>query len=257
MHGLQIEKVRKREYTFRMEQQEKGNRAEQFPFDGKYTFLDVENPNIYTDTVCAISLIVVEDHKEVLRHTELINPKTFFSGQNISVHKIRPKDVKGARTFREFFAEFRKYFSPDYVLAGHNINSDISIINRDLSRSHKFLKSAYCLDTSDLMKDIYYQGHPEKGMLRLKNAAASLNIPIQSHDPESDVNACYEIVRKLADGNEFDLKDYIHRIPPSKIYSPGEMKRNMQLRKARRELARKKQSTQKEENSAGQSASSE
>ena len=72
-----------------MQSYEMNNESRSFPFEGKYTFLDVENPNIYTDTVCAISLIVVEDGVEVLRHTELINPKTFFSGQNISVHKIR------------------------------------------------------------------------------------------------------------------------------------------------------------------------
>lgn len=48
------------------------------------------------------------------------------------------------------------------------------------------------------MKQIYYQGNPEKGGLRLKNAAKTLNIAIHSHDPASDVNACYEIVRTLA-----------------------------------------------------------
>lgn len=225
-----------------MQSYEMNNESRSFPFEGKYTFLDVENPNIYTDTVCAISLIVVEDGVEVLRHTELINPKTFFSGQNISVHKIRPKDVKNARTFKEFYSEFKPYLSDDYILCGHNINSDISIINRDLSRSRQSLQARRCIDTSDVMKQIYYQGNPEKGGLRLKNAAKTLNIAIHSHDPASDVNACYEIVRTLAKDHDFSLEQFVRNIPESKIYSPYIMRKNMQERKARKLAAKKKSS---------------
>lgn len=214
--------------------EETENRELTFPFDGKYTFVDVENPNIYTDTVCAVSMIVVEDGREVLRHTELINPKTFFSAQNISVHKIRPKDVRNARTFIEFYHEYEKYFGKDYVLAGHNINSDISIINRDLSRSGEKLPSVLCLDTSDVMKSVFYDGTPAKGGLRLKNCAAALQIPLKAHEASSDVNACYEMIRLLAKNHDFELSGFVRNIPPSKIYTPTEMRRNMAERKQRK-----------------------
>lgn len=213
----------------------------EFPFDGKYTFLDVENPNINTDTVCAISLIIVENRKVVQRHTELINPKTFFSGQNISVHKIRPQDVKNARTFREFYRDFSYCFSEDYILAGHNINSDISIINRDLNRFHERIHSSRCLDTSDVMKTVFYHDKPEKGALRLKNAAAALHIPLKAHEAQSDVNACFEIVTRLYRSEPYSIEPFIRKIPESKIYTHAEMKQNALRRKRLREQKRLQQ----------------
>lgn len=192
------------------------NRTRTFPLNGNFTFVDVEIPNINTDRVCAISMIVVENHHEVFRHTELINPQTFFSAPNIRVHGIRKKDVANARTFDQFWKDYSRYFSEGYIIGAHNANSDIAVINRDLQRFHTRIEAEFYIDTMDLMKDIYYEGKPEKGDLKLDHAALRLGVTLDHHNPESDVNACYEIVKRLSENIGFDQNEYIRKIPPRK-----------------------------------------
>lgn len=184
-----------------------------FPYPGRYTFVDVEIPNLNNDCICAIAMIVIEDHHEVLRHAELINPKTFFSANNIKIHGIHRKDVLESRTLEEFWKEYGQYFSKDYIIGAHNAMSDISVLNKDLARIGRKIEAERMVDTMDIMSQFYYQGKQKKGDLKLCNIAEHLQIPISHHDPESDVNACYEIVRKMAIEKEMDIEPFIRRIP--------------------------------------------
>lgn len=187
-----------------------------FPFPGKFTFVDVEIPNLNNNCICAISMIVVEDQKEVLRHTELINPKTYFSSANIKIHGIRRKDVLQARTLSAFWKDYGKYFSKDYIIAAHNTNSDISVLNKDLSRLQKKIGAQYYIDTMDIMSDFYFKGSQQKGDLKLDNIARRLGIYLNHHNPESDVNACYEIIRFMENYHDLDIQSFIKPIPARK-----------------------------------------
>lgn len=180
-----------------------------FPYPGRYTFVDVEIPNIRSDSVCAISMIVIEDGQEVLRHTELINPRSFFSPVNVSIHHIRARDVQNARTFRDFWLEFRNYFTPDYILVGHNISSDLTVMLKDLTRYRMSLIPGQVLDTMEICEDGYYHHENRKGDLKLDHICEHMGIPIDHHNPESDVNACVEIIRYMHDNNDLDLNKYL------------------------------------------------
>jgi DNA polymerase III epsilon subunit-like protein len=196
-----------------------------FPYPGKFTFVDVEIPNLNNNCVCAVSMIVVEDHQVVLRHTELINPKTYFSSNNIKIHGIKPASVRKARSFNQFWKEFSVYFSDPYIVGAHNALSDLSVINKDLMRSGKALESKYYIDTMDIAAGTYFKEGHEKGQMKLSNLAEKLEIPIEHHNPESDVNACYEIVKKVYDDFRLDLHDYIKEVPPLKVVLPKHTKR--------------------------------
>lgn len=187
-----------------------------FPFEGKYTFVDVEIPNVNNNCICAISMIVIEDHQEVLRHTELINPKTFFSAPNIRIHGITRKDVAKSRTFAQFWKEYGKYFADPYILAAHNSMSDISVINKDLARIHKKVTATRYIDTMDIMMDFYFKGSQQKGDLKLNNIARRLGIYLDHHNPESDVNACYEVVRYMQKYHDLEIEPFIKPIPERK-----------------------------------------
>lgn len=187
-----------------------------FPFPGYYTFVDVEIPNINNNCICAISMIVIQDHFEVLRHTELINPKSFFSAPNMKIHGISRADVKYARTFAQFWQDYSRYFGKEYILAAHNSMSDISVINKDLSRFHTHIEATRYIDTMDIMMDFYFKGTQRKGDLRLNNIARRLGIRLDHHNPESDVNACYEIVRYMQRFHDLEIEPFIKTIPERK-----------------------------------------
>ena len=48
-----------------------------FPYPGKYTFVDVEIPNLNNNCICAISILVFDEGEQVVSATELIIPKHF------------------------------------------------------------------------------------------------------------------------------------------------------------------------------------
>lgn len=188
----------------------------EFPFPGHYTFVDVEIPNINNNCICAISIIVIEDHQEILRHTELINPHTFFSAPNMKIHGIRRSDVAKSRTLAQFWRDYGKYFAKGYILAAHNSMSDISVLNKDLQRINTKIEAEQYIDTMDIMTDFYFKGSQRKGDLKLNNIARRLGIYLDHHNPESDVNACYEVVRYMAKVHDLDIEPFIKPIPEPK-----------------------------------------
>lgn len=185
-----------------------------FIYPQKFTFIDLEIPNLNNDRICAVSMIVVEDHQEVLRHTELIDPQTFFSPQNVSIHGIRRADVRGSRTVAQFWEEFKPYFTEDYIIVAHNAMSDISVLNKDLARLGTSIQNRYYLDTMDLCQHHLRNTELQKGDLRLDGIARRFGIPLDHHNPESDVNACYEVVRYLGWFHDFDIQPFIKKLRP-------------------------------------------
>lgn len=184
----------------------------EFKWPGKYTFVDVEIPNINNDCICAVSMIVVEDQKIVLKHTELIHPKSFFSGINISIHHITPHDVSNKRSFREFWNQYGNYFSSEYIIIGHNVLSDINVMNRDLERWGMQFMPGFYIDTVDLALHEFYHDQVDKGDLKLNHICQKMGIPISHHDPKSDVNACLEIIEYLEKHGFNDLHSYIKEV---------------------------------------------
>lgn len=193
-----------------------------FPYTGRYTFVDVEIPNLNNDCICAISLIVCEDGKETLRHTELINPKTFFSANNIEIHHITRKDVLNARTLEEFWKEYGRYFDKPYIIGAHNTKSDMSVLNKDLARFGEKIHATEYVDTMDIMEKFYYRGKQKKGDLKLDHIASHLGIAIDHHNPESDVNVCVEAIKYMAKNFHMDIKPFIKPIPEPKVKPPKE-----------------------------------
>ncbi len=218
-----------------------------FPYPGKYTFVDVEIPNLYNDCICAISMIVIEDGQEVVRVTEYINPKTFFSPNNIRIHHIRREDVKDARTLKEFWQDYGAYFEQPYIIVAHNVMSDVSVLNKDLARFHTEIHATESLDTMDVMEQFYYKGTQKKGDLKLCNIATTLGIELDHHNPESDVNACYEIIRYMHDKSNMDITPYIKPIRKTRLKPSRHKMSTSQIRtfskQAKRQIAKQHPST--------------
>ena len=64
-----------------------------------YTAFDVETPNRQQHSICSIGLVYVEPGQEPISVYYLVNPEEPFDEANISIHGIRPADVKDAPIF--------------------------------------------------------------------------------------------------------------------------------------------------------------
>lgn len=188
-----------------------------FPYPGKYTFVDVEIPNLNNNCICAISILVFDEGEQVVSATELINPQTFFSAPNIRIHHIQRKDVINARTLEQFWQDYKQYFEQPYIIGAHNAMSDISVLNKDLARFHTEIHATEYLDTMDVMEQFYYKGKQGKGDLKLSNIAEHLNIELDHHNPQSDVNCCCQIVCYMYDHFQMDITPFIHKIRKTKF----------------------------------------
>ncbi len=98
-----------------------------------YTAFDVETPNRYQHSICSIGLVHVEPGKEPISVFYLINPEEAFDEANISIHGIRPADVKDAPTFLEVWDRISDWFTNGIVVA-HNAAFDLSILQKTLER---------------------------------------------------------------------------------------------------------------------------
>lgn len=95
--------------------------------------------------------------------------------------------------------------------------SDISVLNKDLARFHTEIHATEYLDTMDVMEQFYYKGKQGKGDLKLSNIAEHLNIELDHHNPQSDVNCCCQIVCYMYDHFQMDITPFIHKIRKTKF----------------------------------------
>jgi DNA polymerase-3 subunit epsilon len=180
------------------------------------TFLDVETPNRDSNSVCEISLVEMIDGKITRKEMERIDPKAKFDGLNISIHGIRPKDVEGCMTFDEFYQSHQDYFDEHHILIGHNIRSDISILQKDLARNDIEFKVPYCIDTQDLVRKFLYHDQAPKGGMALDKVCEAMQIELDAHHSMSDTMACVEIIKAFSDCTLENLQPFIQDATTSK-----------------------------------------
>lgn len=175
----------------------------------KLTFVDVEYVNENADCICEIAMVAMVDGKEVFRRTELIQPNAEFNMYQSKIHGIYPEDVEGCMNFAEFYQEVKEYFSEDWILVGHNINSDIHVIQNDLRRYEIECPILWCIDTQDVAKKIVYHDHPVRGSMNLHAVCRNMGISHNPHYAEADCQACVDIMNQAFDQSELPLDEFI------------------------------------------------
>lgn len=189
----------------------------------RLSFVDVETPNRASNCVCEISIISYENGQHCETITELIDPQAEFQQLNIDIHGIHPEDVAYKDTFDVFFEKYAHLFDADHVLVGHNIRSDINIIQKDLARYDMKLPTKYCIDTQDIVKEYLYPEGIPKGAMALGKVCETLDISLDAHSANSDAQACIAIIDKFKDREGFDLSRYVQDATTSKTKQRREM----------------------------------
>jgi len=178
-----------------------------YPLNKTYFFVDVETADSHNDTICAIGTIIIKNGEEK-RFYSLIDPKVHIT--NTSIHGIGDDDVIGEPTLDKFWNTISNYLDNDYVIVGHNVSFDISVLAKDLERYNIEFNPIKKVDTMTIAKDIYYNYKTQCGDLKLDTLCNRLNIDINHHNAESDITATKQVLEILLSSANRNIDEFIN-----------------------------------------------
>ena len=172
-----------------------------------FFFIDVETATRTNDTVCAIGAFVVKNGISMPFYS-LINPQTHIT--NTSIHGISDSDVADAPLLSEFWPRIAELIGDDYIIIGHNVAFDISVLSKDLERFGYEFNPKRKVDTMAVAKDILYHFSTQAGDLKLDTICNKLNICLNHHNAESDISATKQVLETLLVIGKRDITDFIN-----------------------------------------------
>jgi DNA polymerase III subunit epsilon len=131
----------------------------------------------------------------------LIRPKSLkFDGINISIHGIRPEDVKDEPEFPEVWAELAPHLAGTMVLA-HNASFDMSVLRATLDLYGLVWPELSYLCTVKIARECW----PDLVDHKLPTIAAYLGIDLDHHVASSDAEACALVALQAASKVNMDI----------------------------------------------------
>ncbi len=160
-----------------------------------YTAFDVETPNWQQHSICSIGLVHVESGQDPISIYYLVNPEEAFDEANISIHGIRPADVKDAPIFLEVWNQISDWFTNGIVVA-HNATFDLSVLQKTLERHELPVPDFYYTCTFEkAKKHIPYE---QFGSYKLNLLCDGFHIPLaHHHNALDDAMACATLYENL------------------------------------------------------------
>ncbi len=163
--------------------------------------LDFETANEDRGSACAIGLAWIEGDQVVRVEERLIRPRPFrFSGFNIQIHGITPKDVLNEPEFPQVLAGYLPDLTQALVLA-HNAAFDISVIKATLDRHGRPYPTFPYLCTVKIARHVW----PDLASSSLPVVARHLGLSFDHHRAGADAYACAKIA--IAAAEELGLND--------------------------------------------------
>lgn len=178
-----------------------------YPQNKTFFFVDVETATSANDTICAIGSIIVKDGN-VTNLYSLINPKTHIT--NTSIHGIADGDVHDAPTFDKYWPTISRLIGNDFIVVGHNVSFDISVINKNLNEYGIAFTPTMKVDTMAVAKDVLYNFSTQSGDLKLNMICKRLNISLKHHNAESDIAATKQALETLLVMGGRSITDFIN-----------------------------------------------
>lgn len=182
--------------------------------------VDFETANEQRGSACSVGLAWIQDNSVVRVEERLIRPKAMrFSGFNISIHGIRPEDVKGAPEFPAVMDEFRDELRESTVIA-HNASFDMSVWRATLDAYELPYPEFRYLCTLQMARKVWL----DLPSYRLSEMAGKLGIKFKHHNAAEDASVCGQValaaVQELALAS---IEELPHRIEmtPGRMYARG------------------------------------
>lgn len=139
--------------------------------------LDVETANEQYWSICQVGLAYFKEGQLVDQFESLVNPQTYFSDLNISIHGITEKDVLNSITLPEAYDILAQRLSSNII--AHHTHFDRSSCCRCADHTKKDYINCSWVDTSlvarDTWKEVKYSGYA------LFSLSKMLDIPFEHH----------------------------------------------------------------------------
>lgn len=163
-----------------------------------FVAIDFETANGQPNSACQLAAVVVRDSKIVEEHSWMIRPpRMYFAPINISVHGIRPHDVRDAPTMEEVWTELSAVIEGQ-VLVAHNARFDMGVLIHSLAAFGIACPNTEFTCTRVLAKSAW----PGKSGYGLKPLGKWLGIDFKHHDALEDSRCCAQIALTVAEACE-------------------------------------------------------
>ena len=153
--------------------------------------IDFETANASRDSACAVGLVKITGGKVVDRVSYLIRPPTReFAPRNVAIHGITWEMVESAPPFRDVFGRMAHFWSEADYIAAHNAPFDRSVLTACCGTYGLSCPDLPFVCTVDISRALW----PDLESHRLDAVCEHLGIALVHHDPQSDADACAQIL---------------------------------------------------------------
>ena len=187
-----------------------------------YIVVDVETPNQWNDSICAIGVQTIDDLEVTGEWYSLVNPSARFAPFNISIHGIYPEMVESAPSFPEIWERVRE-LSEGRVFVAHNAPFDVNVLSKCIARYNLPPFVFTFLDTVRLGRYFCRDWPRRCGAFKLQNMSERLGVRLEHHhNAMEDTRACGSILLKLMELYHFNPEDFlsVHCTQESRVYRP-------------------------------------
>lgn len=120
-----------------------------------YVIIDVETTETTpSGRIIEVGIVVIENDEEVKRFCTLIHPQTSIPPFISSLTNIYDEDVKDAPLFSDVADEIRAIIN-DHIIVGHNVLTDIYLLNKEFSMIGMNELQNMFIDTLELSKILF------------------------------------------------------------------------------------------------------
>lgn len=187
-----------------------------------FVAIDIETSNANSSSICQIGLAKFSDNKLVDTWSSLINPKTFFSDINISIHGITQVDVTNSPTVIDISDEIASFIGNSHLVSHTSFDKN--------SLTKAFIKYGIdiefkWLDSSRIARRAWEQFN-KKGY-GLANLAQFIGYEFNHHDALEDAKAAGFITLKAIKDSGNTLENWTeilkvrHSKPKANISQEG------------------------------------
>ena len=151
-----------------------------------FNAIDVETANADRASICQIGIVHVRDGAIHDQWQTLINPEDWFDPWNVSIHGLKPDDVRNSPTLPDVRDELRHRLRGS-VLVSHT-SFDRVAFERAMTQHNLEQLQVTWLDSARIARRAWPERYALKGW-GLKNVAEDLGISFKHHDALEDASA--------------------------------------------------------------------
>ncbi|MBV5191116.1 exonuclease domain-containing protein [Staphylococcus chromogenes] len=171
-----------------------------------FVAIDVETANEQRSSICSIALLKFQDNKISDGLYTHINPETYFSSINTSIHGISEEDVVDSPKMYQMYDAIIR-FMDNHVVVAHNTSFDMYALCDSFKKYNLPLPKNSYFCTYRLSKDLY-----DLPSYRLQDLAEYFGIKNEKHhNAFYDAKACGKIAHSILQDQEINLNSLVER----------------------------------------------